>query len=37
MLFNSYGFLFVFLPVVLALYWNAPSNDARKLVSVAAT
>jgi alginate O-acetyltransferase complex protein AlgI len=37
MLFNSYGFLFVFLPVVLALYWKAPSNDARKLVSVAAT
>jgi len=36
LLFNSYGFLFVFLPVALGLYWTASSPGRRKLASVVA-
>ncbi|MGE5672988.1 MAG: MBOAT family O-acyltransferase [Mycobacterium leprae] len=34
MLFNSFRFLFVFLPVVLLVYWLTPSLKARKYISV---
>ncbi len=34
MLFNSYSFLFVFLPVVLAVYWSVRSDLSKKIVSV---
>lgn len=37
MLFNSYSFLFVFLPVVLLVYWRLPSVTARKAWCVAAS
>lgn len=37
MLFNSYAFLFVFLPLVLCLYWAMPSTTARKYLSAAAS
>ncbi len=32
MLFNSYGFLFVFLPLVLGVYWSLRPGDGRKWV-----
>src|SRR5262249_26454178 len=35
LLFNSYLFLFGFLPIFLALYWRAPTLEAKKWVSVA--
>ncbi len=37
MLFNSYGFLFAFLPIVLFAYWQARSNERKKLVLVVAS
>ncbi|HWI52118.1 MAG TPA: MBOAT family protein [Symbiobacteriaceae bacterium] len=37
MLFNSYRFIFVFLPVVLAAYWATPSLKARKWISLIAS
>lgn len=37
MLFNSFGFLFVFLPVVLTVYWLTPSLKGRKWISVLAS
>ncbi len=37
MLFNSYGFIFIFLPVVLLLYWAARTTDQKKVISVAAS
>ncbi|HEY3368280.1 MAG TPA: MBOAT family protein [Symbiobacteriaceae bacterium] len=37
MLFNSFRFLFVFLPVVLGVYWLTPSLTWRKYVSVVAS
>jgi alginate O-acetyltransferase complex protein AlgI len=37
MLFNSYSFLFVFLPIVLVVYWRAGSIDGRKRILVLAS
>lgn len=37
MLFNSFGFIFVFLPVVLIIYWATPNLTARKWISLIAS
>src|SRR5687768_2068165 len=37
MLFNSYSFVFIFLPLFLIIYWSLRSQDARKITSLLAS
>jgi alginate O-acetyltransferase complex protein AlgI len=37
MLFNSYGFIFIFFPLFLLIYWSLRGQDARKITSLIAS
>jgi alginate O-acetyltransferase complex protein AlgI len=37
MLFNSYGFIFIFFPIFMLIYWSLRSQDARKVTSLCAS